>query len=50
MNCNCILLGSLRLFSRRRLESVAGERIMEGLKGGTGGKGMARGIGVVEEK
>ena len=27
---------------------MAGGRTIEGLKGGTGGKGIARGIGVVE--
>ena len=30
-NRSCILLGSLRLLSRRGLERIAGERTMEGL-------------------
>ena len=47
MNRSCILLGSMRLLSRRSLENLAGERTMEGLKGEIGGKGIARGI-VVE--
>ena len=47
-NRSCILLGSLRLYCRRGLERIAGERIMEGLEGGTEGKGIARGIVVVE--
>ena len=48
MNHSLILLGSLCPLGRRGLESIEGERTMEGLKGGTGGKGIARGIGVVE--
>ena len=47
MNRSCILLGSLRLLGRRGLERIVGERTMEGLKGGIGGKGIARGMGVV---
>ena len=43
-----VLLGSLRLLSRRGLEGMAGGKTIEGLVGGTGGKGTARGIGVVE--
>ena len=47
MNQSCILLGSLHLIDRRGLESVACGRTMEGLKGGTGGKKIVRGIVVV---
>ena len=47
-NHSCILLGSLRLLGRRGLEGMAEGRIIEGLEGGTGGKGTARRIGVVE--
>ena len=47
MNRSYILLGSLRLLGRRDLERIARERTMEGLEGGTGGKRMARGIGLV---
>ena len=42
MNHSCILLGSLRLLSRRGLESVVRERTMKGLEGGIGGKKIAR--------
>ena len=48
MNRSFILLGSLRLLGIRGLEKIAGKRTIEGLEGGTGGKGTARGIGVVE--
>ena len=41
-NRSCILLGSLRLLGRRGLEKMAGGRTIEGLEGGTGGKGTAR--------
>ena len=47
-NRSCILLGSLRLLGRRGLERIAGERTMEGLEGGIGGKGIARGIEIVK--
>ena len=47
MNRSYILLGSLRLLSRWSLESVASKRTIEGLKGGTRGKEIARGIVVV---
>ena len=49
-NHSCILLGSLRLLSRRDLERIVGERTMEGLEGRTEGKGIARGIVVVERE
>ena len=48
MNQSCNLLGSLCLLSRQSLESLVGGRTMEGLVAGTGGKGTARGIGVVK--
>ena len=48
MNHSCILLGSLRLLGRRSLEGMTGGRTIEGLERGTGGKGTARRIGVVE--
>ena len=41
------MLGSLRFLDRRGLESLARGRTMEGLKKGTGGKRIARGIMVV---
>ena len=47
-NRSFILLGSLRLLDRRGLEGIAGGRTIEGLEGGTGGKGTARGIRIVE--
>ena len=47
-NRSFILLGSLRFLGKRGLEIRAGERTMEGLKGGTGGKEIARKIGVVD--
>ena len=47
-NRSFILLGSLRLLGRRGLEGIARGRTIEGLEGGTGGKGTARGIGIVE--
>ena len=33
---------------RRGLEGIVGGRTIEGLEGGTGGKGTVRGIGIVE--
>ena len=47
-NRSFILLGSLHLLGRRGLEGIAGGRTIEGLEGGTGGKGTARGIGIVK--
>ena len=47
LNHSCIMLGSLCLLGRRGLESLASRRTMEGLKGGTGGKGIARVIEIV---
>ena len=48
-NHSCILLGSLRLLGRRDLERITRERTIEVLKGGTGGKGIARGIEIEAE-
>ena len=47
-NRSCILLGSFCLLVKRSLEGMVRGRIIEGLEGGTGGKGTTRGIGVVE--
>ena len=47
-NRSCILLGSLRLLGRQGLEGMAEGRTIEGLEGGTRGKGIAREIGVVK--
>ena len=47
MNQSCILLGALRLLSRQSLERLTSGRTMEGLKGGTGGKKIAREIVVM---
>ena len=49
MNHSCNLLGSLCLLRRQGLESIAGERIMKGLKGRIEGKGIARGIEIEVE-
>ena len=47
MNHSCILLGSLLLLGRRGLKRIVEERTIEGLEGGTRGKGIAREIGIV---